>query len=198
MLLETVASVEKYAVHAHGAAGEGTFFAMDFGVRGRVGPRAPGPGQKRDGYFSRWPSPVSRRSARWEDRFHSGLNPVIYPRCRKPCNNAFTDEPATTATVTARRGAAAVYGHLVVVFPSVFLCPLYDFYFLSVSFLSPFSFVSLPAFLGFRPLGGAHAANDAGAYRVGEIYPENRTSSSRILYRRVVKTSEWKCNRSRV
>lgn len=172
MLLETVASVEKYAVHALGAAGEGTFFATDFGVRGRVGPRAPGPGQKRDGYFSRWPSPVSRRSARWEDRFHSGLNPVIYPRCRKPCNNAFTDEPATTATVTARRGGrvwppCCCFPLRLSMSPLRFLFPL--------RFFSPSSFfVSLLAFLGFRPLGGAHAANDAGAYRVGEIYPENR------------------------
>lgn len=129
--------MEKYAVHALGAAGEGTFFALDFGVRGRVGPRAPGPGQKRDGYFSRWPSPVSRRSARWEDRFHSGLNPVIYPRCRKPCNNAFTDEPATTATVTARRGGR--------VWPPCCCFPLR----LSMSplrFLFPFRFFSLPPF----------------------------------------------------
>lgn len=56
------------------------------------------------------------------------------------------------ATTTAMVTLAAVYGHAVV-FPSVFLCPLHDFYFLSVpsfSFLCFFFFFFLhPAFLGF-------------------------------------------------
>jgi len=81
----------------------------DGGKRGKVRRTR---SRREKGLFSRWtsasgagPDPGPRAGtrriffamaiaglARWEDRFHSGLNPVIYPRCRKPCNNAFTDE----------------------------------------------------------------------------------------------------------
>lgn len=122
-----MASVEKYAVHT--LVRRRDFF--------RDGLWRLAPGRNETDIFSRWPSLVS---AWWEDRFYSDLNPVT---CAV-VSRAQRFHGRTTAMVTT----TAVYGHAVV-FPSVFLCSLHDFYFFSLS-LSLFRF-----FPGFSVLSTA-------------------------------------------
>lgn len=135
MLLAETSGGERWKSTANAllSSGEkGLFFAMDFGCPGRNETDIFRDGHRRS------------RSARWEDRFHSGLNPVIYRRCRKPCNNAFTDE-------RRRRRRWRPCMATLLFSPPSFYVPLHDFYFLSVlsrslSLFVAFSF--LPAFLG--------------------------------------------------
>lgn len=154
---KTTTSVEKCFVRF--LSGEGIFFAMNFG---EAGPARNKTNIFRDG---------SRRS-RWEDRFYSGLNPVVYSVLSRQQRQRRRWRSCIVMLLFSPPSFSMS--------PSRFLCPFYPFFFF---------FPSCNLSLGFRSLGSAHDA-----YTAGKVlsWKWNVVISSRglWLYRRVVKTAK--------